>query len=129
MKRNLFLWALCAVVSVGVTGCVGTLDGRNKAAVPFRKDTMTGRYERTVPQALAATRVVLSRLGQVTGDDSVMLTITARVAERYVWVRASELDPKTVQVDVQVRSKAGGTDLDLVAEIQKQIALQLAATR
>lgn len=90
---------------------------------------MTGRYERTVPQAISATVVVLSRLGQITGNDSVQQTVSARVAERYVWVRASELDPKTVQVDVQVRTKAGGTDLDLTAEIQKQIALQLAATR
>jgi hypothetical protein len=129
MKRNLLLWTLCAVAAFGVTGCVGTLDGRDKWGVPLRKDSISSRYERTVPQALAAARVVLGRLGQIFADDSVMLTVSARVTERYVYVRASELDPKTVQVDVQVRTKAGGTDLDLTAEIQKQIALQLAATR
>ena len=113
-----------------LTGCVGTLDGRTKAsAIPFKKDTITSSYERSVQQGLAAARVVLGRLGQITSDDAVLQTITARVSENYVWVRVLEVDPKTTEVSTQVRTRGGNTDIDMTAEISKQIALQLATMR
>ncbi len=112
------------------TGCVGTLDGRTKAtANPFKKDTINSRYERSVQQGIAATRVVLGRLGQITSDDAVLQTVTARVSENYVWVRVLEVDPKTIEVSTQVRTRGGNTDIDMTAEISKQIALQLATMR
>ena len=48
------------------------------------------------------------------------------MSDRAVWVRVEAVDPKTTQVDVQARTKWGTRDLDLVHELEKEIALQLA---
>jgi hypothetical protein len=40
-------------------------------------------------------------------------------------VKVEEIDPKVTRVIVQVRTKGGGTDIDLASEIDKQIALHL----
>jgi hypothetical protein len=38
-----------------------------------------------------------------------------------------QIDPQISQVDVQARTKMGGVDIDLVHELEKDIALELAA--
>jgi hypothetical protein len=130
MKRFAALALLMSTLATVLTGCVGSLDGRTKAsAIPFKKDTITDRYERSVQQGLAASRVVLGRLGQITSDDAVLQTVTGRVSENYVYVRVLEVDPKTIEIATQVRTRGGNTDIDMTAEISKQIALQLATMR
>ncbi len=130
MKRFAALALLMSTLATVLTGCVGTLDGRTKAsAIPFKKDTINSRYERSVQQGLAATRVVMARLGQITSDDIMLQTIAGRISENYVWVRVLEVDPKTIEVSTQVRTRNGNTDIDLTAEVSKQIALQLATMR
>ena len=49
-----------------------------------------------------------------------------RFAQRNVWIRVTAVDSRTSQVDVQARGSWGNSDLDLVHEIEKEIALQLA---
>jgi hypothetical protein len=111
-----------------MSGCVGTQDGHSTGGDPFSKDTITSRYEKPVQPLAAATRVVLNRNGKMLVDNVVNNTFQARVNERNVWVKVSDVDGKVSQVSVQVRGSMGG-DVDLAAELSKQIALQLMATQ
>ncbi len=106
------------------SGCVGTEDGHSTGGDPFSKDTIVSRYEKPVTPLAAATRVVLNRNGKLLVDNSVNNTFQAKINERNVWVRVSDVDGKVTQVSVQARGSFGG-DVDLAAEISKQIALQL----
>ena len=67
---------------------------------------------------------------QVPGHDRPARTSTQRasgvVDERNVWVLVNPYDGKSTQVITQCRSKAGGTDLQLAAFIDKEIAIRLA---
>jgi len=53
--------------------------------------------------------------------------IEGKVSERNVWVSVQAVDPAVTSVTVQVRTSGGGTDLTLTQELQKQIAIKLAA--
>jgi hypothetical protein len=48
------------------------------------------------------------------------------VDERRVFVHIEEFDTRTTRVIVQVRTKGGGSDLEMAAFIDKQIAVRLA---
>ena len=52
-------------------------------------------------------------------------TVVAKVDARTVWIRVTEVEPTVAEVVTQVRTDAGWSDLDLAAEIDKQIALRL----
>ncbi|MBA4150003.1 MAG: hypothetical protein H0X66_17975 [Verrucomicrobia bacterium] len=126
------IFALVAALSLPLffTGCVKTADGHMKAGVPLSKDKIVSRYQRSVPQIIAATRVVLARNGQIEADNTVGNSLHARINTRNVWVNVSEVpeDPQVSEVVVQARTKMGG-DVDLASEISKQIAIQLAVTQ
>jgi hypothetical protein len=51
--------------------------------------------------------------------------IEGKVNQRTVWVRVEQSSPKITDVAVQTRTKSGGSDIELSAEIDKQIALKL----
>jgi putative cell wall-binding protein len=91
------------------------------------KDKLVKRYDRTLPQLLAATREVLKRNGTLIEDNIVGNALHAKVNQRYVFVKLEEVDAKVTQVTVQARSSMTA-DIDLASEMQTQIALQLAAT-
>jgi hypothetical protein len=116
--------ALAATFALG-TGCVGTVDGRSRAGVPFKKDKIVSKYERPAPQIIESTRKVLSTLGTITSDDIANNVVTASVNTRIVYVKVTQLDDKVSEVVTQVRTKSGGSDIDLAAEVDKQIALGL----
>jgi hypothetical protein len=118
-------WALVGLMIASLTGCVGTEDGHSKAGVPFTKDTITSRYEKPLPALVAVARTVLNRNGKLLHDDSVNNTLTARINQRDVFVRITDLDGKVTQVAVQARGASG--DVDLAAEISKQIGMELVA--
>ena len=131
MKTKFFaLFAVATLAGTGalVTGCVETVDGRTQAGVPFVKDSIEGRYERSVPQVLEAARAVLKFNGKLTGDNSVNNSLVGRVNQTTVYVKVDEIDSAkpVTRVVVQVRGGGGGTDIDLAHELEKQIALQLA---
>jgi len=109
-----------------LAGCVSTQDGHTTGGMPLTKDTITSRYERPVSQLTAATRLVLNQNGKMLVDNGVNNTFVAKVNQRNVWVKVSDVDGKLTQVTVQVRTKVKG-DVDLAAELSKQIALQLMA--
>ncbi len=125
MKKIFF--AICAagcLVAV-MTGCVVTLDGHSKAGMPFTKDKIESRYERSVDQIFAAAKTVLDFNGVVASQDVVKKVLLAKVNTRNVWVKVDAVDTKISRVVVQARTKNGGADVDLASEIDKQIALQL----
>jgi hypothetical protein len=52
-------------------------------------------------------------------------TVEGKVNQRNVWIRVEPVEPKVTSVIVQARTPAGGSDMDLVHDIEKQIALKL----
>jgi len=119
--------SLLAIILLGVaTGCQSTPDGRKRAGVPFVKDTIQSRYQRPVAQIFAATRQVLELNGTLTGENTISSTLEAKVDNRNVIVTVDEVEPGVSRVLVEARRKGGAADIDLAAEIDKQIALRLA---
>ena len=113
------------------TGCISTPDGKSQAGVPFVKDKIEGRYERSADQVYAAGKKVMEFNGVLLNETVVHGTNTVRVIEgkvnqRNVWIRVEQIDPKVSSVVVQARTKYGGRDLELVHELEKQVALELA---
>jgi len=125
--KSLFLLALSTVL-VLFSGCVSTETGHSAAGDPFAKDKIISRYEKPGPLLVNATRVVLRRNGQLLVDNVVNNTFQAKVNQRNVWVKVADLDGtgRITVVTVQARGSVGG-DVDLAAELSKQIALQLMA--
>ena len=130
MKKTLF--AALAAVALVTVGCVGTVSDTHTFATTWGKDSVAGRYQRTLDQVYQASVAVIQNNGVMINEyiphdnTNAVRSLLARVNDRKVWVRVEAVDPKTTQVDVQARTKWGTRDLDLVHEIEKEIALQLA---
>jgi hypothetical protein len=127
MNLKLVAVFVLSCAAVLVSGCVSTVDGQMRAGLPFVKDSLVSRYERPPAQIVSAARIVINRNGQLTGDNIVNNTLVGRIDTRTVWVQVTPLDERVTQVVTQVRTKGGRSDLDLASEIDKQIAVQLAA--
>ena len=112
------------MMAVG-TGCVSTLDGKHAAAVPLLSDTMEARYECPHDQVWKAAKDTLSYNGVLTVENVIGKTLEAKVDTRRVWVLVEALSPSLTRVVIQVRTKGGGTDRPLGAELDKQIAIRL----
>lgn len=129
MKTTIFV-ILLGLVLTGA-GCVSTVDERSTAGVPFLKDRVEGRYERTVDQVAGAAKDVIKTNGVLVnesvmyGKTNAVKTVEGKVNQRTVWVRVEAMDPKVTAVTVQARTPGGGSDIDLAHEIEKQIALKL----
>jgi predicted ABC-type ATPase len=117
--------ATVALASLFATGCYSTKEGRNKIGVPFSKDTIESRYERSASQLFAAAKETLAFNGTLTGENTIALTLAAKVDERTVWVKVTEIEPTISQIQVQARKRMGGGDVYLASELDKQIALRL----
>jgi hypothetical protein len=130
MKTKMLVVLLGSLVLVA--GCVGTVNDRSTAAVPFVKDKFEGRYARTPEQVYAAAEEVLKANGVIERESVLnpganqVRTIEAKMNGRRIWVRVEPVDTKVSSVVVQVRTSGGGADLELTQELQKQIAVTLA---
>ena len=117
-------------------GCVQTVTGEKTAGVPFIKDTMESRYERPADQVFDAAKAVVREdgvlinegtlYGQTNAVGNIVKTVQGRVNQRSVWVRVEQVDPRVSDVTVETRTQGGLSDIDLAAQIDKQIALKLA---
>ena len=126
MKLNIVA-PLCALaLALIVSGCMTSVDGRQHAGVPFVKDKLESRYERSPMEIWQAAKDVLSFNGKLYSEDVMRSTLEASVNTRTVWVKVEPADQQTTRVVVQARTKSGGTDLELASEIDKQIAIRLA---
>ena len=130
MKTKMLVVLLGGLVLVA--GCVKTVNDRHAFAWSLGKDKFEGRYERPVDQVYAAAVEVVKFNGAIARESIInpgpnqVRTIEGKVNGRNVWVRVEAVDPKVTSVIVQVRTKGGGTDLELTQELQKQIAIKLA---
>lgn len=132
MKLNRLSLVLGLVATVVIaTGCVNTVSGRKSAAVPLIKDRVEGRYERPAGMVFEAAKEVVRYNGTIVNEvtrhqtNGYIRALEGKVQERKVFIAVSEVDPKVSSVVVQVRTTAGGRDLDLAHELEKQIALKL----
>jgi len=116
-----------------VSGCVKTVNDRHSFAMSPGRDKFENRYERSVDQVYAASLDVVKLNGTILRETVIspatnaVRTIEAKVNSRKVWVRVEAVDPKVTSVKVQVRTSAGGTDLDLTQQLQNQIGIKLAS--
>ncbi len=128
MKKTLALLLVAFGLGSLVTGCYHTVEGRSKMGVPFKKDRIESRYERTTEQVFAAAKDVLAFNGRLAGENTIARTLEAKVDNNTVWVKVEEVEPGITKVTTQARGKGGGANVDLASEIDKQIALKLQST-
>lgn len=130
MKTKIF--AALIGITILATGCVGTVNDKHAFGWPA-KDKFAGRYERSLDQVFIAAKQVIQFNGALVSESTLLnttnsvRTLEGKVNQRTVWVRVEAIDPKVTEVKVQARTKGGGTDLALVHELEKQIALKLGA--
>jgi hypothetical protein len=126
--KIILAFAAAALLTVG---CVKTVSGHRTGAMPFVNDRVEGRYERPMNQVFQAAKEVLQFNGMVTaestltGTNTTALVLEGKVNQRSVWIRVEQVDPKISSVVVQARTKSGGRDLELVHELDKEIAVKL----
>ena len=131
MKLKIF--AVLAGAAVIAAGCVQTVSDTNAFAItPAARDSVAGRYQRDVDTVYKASVAVIQRNGVLLTEyiphdyTNTVRSLQGRVSDRKVWIRVAQIDPKVSQVDVEARTKMGRVDLDLVHELEKEIALELA---
>ncbi|MBC8001880.1 MAG: hypothetical protein H7X97_04755 [Opitutaceae bacterium] len=125
MKMKLFaMISTLGLILLG-TGCYSTVEGNSKAGVPWTRDSVVSRYERSIPQMVAVVKGVLIRNGQLVGDNTIAQTLHAKVDGRNVWVKFEDVDGRVTQMTVQARTGGGRPDLDLAIELDRQIAVTL----
>ncbi|MGC9940221.1 MAG: DUF3568 family protein [Verrucomicrobiota bacterium] len=131
MMKKTILAALSGAAVLAAAGCVGTVSNTHAFATSWNTDSVSGRYARTLDEVYQASVQVIQHNGVLLTEyiphDSTndVRSLEGRVNDEKVWVRVEAVDPKTTQVDVQARSTWGATDVDLVHELEKEIALQL----
>jgi hypothetical protein len=132
MKTKIYFLLALTVMTAGVVGCINTVSGRKTAAVPWKRDRVEGRYERTLEQVFAAAREVMLANGTINIDGELHNTVNparfieAKVKQCNVWVRVEQIAPGVTSVVVQTRTTKGGTNLELAIELEKEVALKLA---
>lgn len=125
MKKNLTVALLAGLCVGGMVGCQSTPEGKTTVGIPFVKDSFESRYQRPVPAIFEAAKEVLVHNGTLTGENTVSNTLTAQIDTRRVIVTVDEVEPGVSRVVIEARNKASMPDLDLAAELDKQIALRL----
>lgn len=124
MKPKVFLGMICLLGSA-LSACYTTVDGGRKTGLPWMKDTIEGRYERSVKQLYEASLNVLNFNGTLLSENRINNSLVAKVDTATVYVRVEAVGPTITRVLVQCRTRYGKPDVDLASEIDKLIALQL----
>ena len=130
MKKLFF--AVLAGAAIIVTGCVSTVSDTKTLATTWSSDSVAGRYPRSVDQVYQASLTVIQQNGVLLTEfiphdtTNNVRSLEGRVNDLKVWIRVEGIDTKTTQVDVQARTKWGVSDINVVHELEKEIALQLA---
>ncbi len=129
MKNLTTLLALA--VAATLVGCVGKVTETTPGTKPAYQDRVTNQYQRSVDQVFEATKQAVTSFGNVTRADTVLAatnqvrTVEGVINGRSIYIRLEEVKPKTTTAVVQVRTKAGGTDLRVAADVVRQIAVYL----
>lgn len=119
--KNAFALVTAVCLTALLVGCVSTVDGRSRPGMPMAMDIKESSYERPVDQIFTAAKEVLKYNGTLVSENRVNNSLEAKIDTRTVWVAVEEIEPKVSRVRVQARTKGGRGDMDLAAEIDKQI--------
>lgn len=136
MKKKFLAAAFgAALISIFAAGCVSTVTGDKTAGVPFIKDRIEARYDRPATEVFEAAKAVIAKNGvlvregilhgQTNALNQIVHTVEGNVNECRVWVSVAQTEPRISDVTVETRTQNGGTDIELAASIDKQIALKL----
>ncbi len=129
MKTKIF--TVLVGTAILTAGCVKTVSDTHTPTVSFGKDSVEGRYERTLDQVYQAAVKVVNTDGAVTTEyiphdtTNVVRSFQGKVDQCNVWVRVEAVDPRITSVIVEARTKWGNRNIDLAHELEKEIALQL----
>ncbi len=129
MKNLTTLLALTVVVML--VGCVGKVTETTPGTKPAYQDRVTNQYQKSVDQVFEATKQAVTSFGNVTRADTLLAatnqvrTVEGMINGRSIYIRLEEVKPKTTTAVVQVRTKAGGTDLRVAADVVRQIGVYL----
>jgi hypothetical protein len=130
MKTKVLLALGGAIVLVA--GCIGTAGGGHTAGVPFVRDSLENKYQRSPEAVFNAAKEAIRDSGGVLNKESIIYgtnqvkTITAKLDQRTVWIRIEPVEGTGADVVVQARTQGGGADLNLAHDLATQIALRLA---
>ena len=130
--KTKFLAALFGVALVAV-GCVSTVGENKTGGVPLVSDRIQAKYPRSVDQVFTAARLVMSQKGTVSsetnllGQTNAVRVLQGKVNQRSVWMRVEGAGSGITALTIQVRTSGGGTDKALAHQLDKDIAVNLAA--
>ncbi len=131
MKTKSILAIACLGLLALNFGCYQKVTGGYRAGVPLVKDKVEGRYERPLDEVFEAAKEVIKYNGVLVnesvlhGQTTTVKTLEGRVGQRKVYIRVEQLEPNLTAIQVQARTPAGGRDIDLAHELEKQTALRL----
>jgi hypothetical protein len=130
MKTKLFAILTVSAALTAVTGCYTDPTQHPHAGMPFIKDSVQAKYsQRSVDEVFDAVKAVLSKDGalvsETTRHPSGARVAQGKVNQRDVWVSVEPVEANVTQVTIQARTPGGGSDINLVAQLNLEIGLQL----
>jgi hypothetical protein len=129
MKKVIF--PIVAGLVVFLTGCVGTVTQTKPGLPPNYQDRVAVRYEHSVERVFAAAKNALNSFGHISreaeifSETTAIRTIEGGINRNAIYIRIEGQGPRASTAVVQVRTKSGGTDLRVAADLQKNIATWL----
>ncbi len=124
--KNTIIAAGLAVTCL--TGCFTAQDGESRFTfIPGRSDHFQLRPDWPPAKAMQAVQEVLAVEGTITSVEATQNVITARVNERYVWVKV-EADPESPDISLitfQVRTKWRNPDQAMANRLSALTVAQL----
>ena len=130
MKKGFF--AIIAIVTVCVTGCVSTVNDDRTAGVKLSTDKVENRYDRPLPEVYQAAIRAVKSLGELSRETNLLTTtnqvkaLEGKVNDVPVWVRVEAVEPRITAVTVQARTTWGGSQVAIASQLATQIALEIA---
>ena len=131
--KTMMILGLFGALALAAAGCVDKVSGGTRGGMPWIKDQVENRYERSVDQAFEAAKDVVKANG-VLNSESILhsetnqvKTVVGKVNQRDVYVRIEGLNPQVTSVVVQVRTSGGGSDVDLAHQVASDITAKLAS--
>lgn len=129
MNKGTFL--ILAAVAACVTGCVGTVTETKPGAKPAYQDRVEIRYDRPVAQVYEAAKDAITSYGHITKESefqsktNAVRTVEGFINQDAVYIRVEGQGAEASIAVVQVRTKLGGTDLNLAGSLHQGMALRL----
>jgi hypothetical protein len=117
-------------LALGLVGCVDTVTQTKPGMKPAYRDRIEARYQKPVAQVFEAAKRSVNSYGHITSESELHGTNQVRLAEgsingRSVYIRIEQVDAQATLATVQVRTKGGGTDLQIAKDVVRRIGVEL----